>query len=168
MTINPTNASGRRHGFTLLECLVYLAALVMVLEAASKIFFQAWDDSKALRRNAEDIIGVLHVGEAWRADIRAATGPIQLTSADGGNQLHIPSTNGEVVYVFSDGKLWRHAGDGKDHRLLVNIKSSQMQPESRHSLSSWRWELEFTSVRRTAQFRPLFTFESVTGGPITK
>ena len=56
----------------LLECLVYIAVLAVVLVVTMRGFYRCWDNSKALRHNADDIILVLHAGEQWRADVRAA------------------------------------------------------------------------------------------------
>ena len=132
-------------------------------------FFSRWDDSKALRRNADDIVRVLHAGDQWRADVRAATGPVQLTDADGAEQLRIPASAGEIVYTFSKGELRRQAGAAAANEVwLANVKSSQMQSDLRRNVAAWRWELELKTVRKTARWRPLFTFETVAGGAITR
>jgi hypothetical protein len=142
--------------------LTYIALLVVVLGFAGKLFFQAWDDNKALRRNAEDIVRVLHTGDQWRADMRAASGPVQLTDANGGEGLRIPSSNGNILYTFSNGELRRQTGSVSDV-WLANVKSSKMQSDTRQNVAAWRWELELKSARKTARWRPLFTFETVPG-----
>jgi len=162
-------AMGGASGFTLIECIAYFALFVVVLGFATKIFFDSWDDSKALRRNADDIVRVLHAGDQWRTDVRAATGPVQLTDADGAEQLRIPASAGEIVYTFSKGELHRQAGaDAVDRVWLSNVKSSQMQSDLRQDVAAWRWELELKTVKKTARWRPLFTFETVAGGGITR
>jgi hypothetical protein len=161
--------TGRENGFSLIECLAYIALLVMVLGFATKIFFQSWDDSNALRRNADDIVRVLHAGDQWRADVRAATGPVQLTDAAGVEQLRIPAFPGDIVYTFSNGELRRQAGAGAASQAwLSNVKSSQMQSDSQQDVMAWRWELELKTARRATLFRPLFTFETVAGGAIIR
>ena len=70
-------------GFTLLECLAYLAMIVIALGLAITAFNDCWDKSNALRRNADDIVRALHAGDRWRADVRAATGRIELTDTAG-------------------------------------------------------------------------------------
>jgi len=154
-------------GFSLIECIVYIALLVVVLGIAVSIFFQSWDDSKALRRNADDIVRVLHTGDQWRADLRAATGPVQLTDADGVEQLRIPASAGDIIYTVSNGELRRQTG-AVSSVWLANVKSSQMQSESRQDVTAWRWELELKTVRRTTLYRPLFTFETGAGGAMTR
>jgi len=162
-------ARGGESGFTLIECIVYIGLLAVVLGLASTIFFQSWDDSKALRRDADDIVRALRTGDQWRADLRAATGPVQLTDADGVEQLHIPASAGEIVYTFSKGELHRQAGADTVNRVwLANVKSSRMQSDLRQDVAAWRWELELKTVKKTARWRPLFTFETVAGGAITR
>jgi Tfp pilus assembly protein FimT len=160
---------GGASGFTLIECVVYITLIVVVLGFATAIFFQSWDDSKALRRNADDIVRVLHAGDQWRNDMRAATGPVQLTNADGAEQLRIPAITGEIVYTFSNGELHRQAGADPISRVwLSNVKSSQMQSDLRQNVTAWRWELELKTAKRESLFRPLFTFETVVSGAITR
>jgi len=169
MRIRTAAKMGHVSGLTLIECIVYVALLVVVLGFATMIFYQCWDESKALRRNADDIVRVLHAGDQWRADVRAATGPVQRSDADGVEQLHIPASAGEIVYTFAHGELHRQVGSGAADRLwLSNIKSSQMRTDSRPDVAAWRWELELKTVKRTARWRPLFTFETVAGGAVTR
>ena len=164
------NLSRRSHnagasGFTLLECIAYVALLTVVLGFATRIFFQCWDDNKALRRDADDIVRVLHAGDQWRDDVRAATGPLQLTDSEGIKQLRIPAGAGEVTYTFSKGELRRQSGAGAASQVwLSNVQSSQMQSDPRQDVPAWRWELELKTVKREKLFRPLFTFETVAGG----
>jgi Tfp pilus assembly protein FimT len=160
---------GGERGFTLLECLVYIGMLAVVLGFATAIFYQAWDDNKALRRNAEDIVRALHTGDQWRNDMRAATGAVHLEDTDGAEQIHIPTGAGEIVYTFSKGELRREStADGIDRVWLPNVKSSQMRSDVRQNVTAWRWELELKTVKRTARYRPLFTFETVAGGTIAR
>jgi Tfp pilus assembly protein FimT len=169
MKIRRMHQLGGEGGFSLIECLVYIGLFAAVVGFATMIFYQSWDDSKALRRNADDIVRVLHAGDQWRTDVRAAVGPMKLTSAAGAEQLHIPASSGETVYTFSDGEIHRQAaGDAVNRVWLSNIKSSQMQADLREGVAAWRWELELKTAKRTARFRPLFTFETVAGGGITR
>ena len=97
----------RRRGYFLLECLAYMAVLAVVLVVTMRGFSHCWDNSMALRRNADDIIRVLHAGEQWRADLRAAREPVQLSQADSAEQLLIPSAGGPIIYTFVKGELRR-------------------------------------------------------------
>jgi Tfp pilus assembly protein FimT len=151
-----------RRGFLLLECLVYIAVLVVVLAVTMRAFYHCWDDSKALRHNADDIIRALHAGEQWRDDLRTAKGPAQLTQADGAEQLRIPSAAGPIIYTFSNGELRRQSSSpAATNVVLSDIESSRMQSEPRQRVTAWTWELELKPTRKGARVRPLFTFETV-------
>jgi Tfp pilus assembly protein FimT len=159
----------QRRGFLLIEMLVYIAILVVVLAVTMRGFYQCWDNSKALRRNADDIIRALHAGEQWRADVRAATGAVQLTRTDGGEQLLVPSAAGPIIYTFAKGELRRQTpSTAATNLLLSNIQSSQMQSEPRQRVRAWAWELELKPTRKDAKVRPLFTFETVAGPANTR
>jgi hypothetical protein len=153
----------------LLECLAYIAVLVVVMAVSMRGFYHCWDQSKALRHNADDIIRVLHAGEQWRADVRAARGPLQLTPADGAEQLLIPSAAGPIIYSFAKGELRRQTSSpAATNLLLSNVQSSQMQSNPRQRVTAWIWELELKPTRKDAKVRPLFTFETVAGSANTR
>lgn len=154
----------RETGFTLIEMVVYMAVFVVVIGCAVTALFDCWDNTKVLRRDADDIARALDVGERWRADLRGATGTVQLTVTSGAEQFRIPASAGEVTYTFANGEVRRQAGVAAPNTLwLGNVKSSQMQSDSRGGAAAWRWELELKSTRKEARVRPLFTFESVVG-----
>jgi Tfp pilus assembly protein FimT len=164
MNIRPTRPAARHPAFTLIEVLVYMALFVVVVGCATRTFFDCCDNAKHLRRNADDIARALDIGERWRADVRGATGPVQLTAGDGAEQFRIPALSGEVTYTFSNGEIRRQAGATVLSTLwLSNVKSSQMQSDMRGRVAAWRWELELKSVRGEPRMRPLFTFECATG-----
>ena len=161
-------ASERRrhvHGIMMLECVVYLGLLFLVLGFAYQAFYVCWDTSIGLRRNADDIMRALDVGEAWRQDIRSARGQIWLETTGSEELLHIPQGNGEVLYRLADGELQRFApGTARWVTLLSKVKSSHMQSDPRDHVTAWRWELELGRVRN-ARVRPLFTFQAVPPNP---
>ena len=160
-----TQKNGPR-AFTLIETLVYIAVAVVVVGFAFGTFYDCWGSAKSLRRNADDIVRALAVGDRWRADIRAATGAIQLTGGGDTQQCLIPTSAGEIAYTLSDGQLRRQPGSGLPPTTwLANVKSSHMQLEPRGGVQAWRWELELKTVRRETLMRPLFTFECAAPTP---
>ena len=162
MKIFPDQPIPRRQGASLIECLVYIAVLGLLLNIAIIGFNRCWDDSKHLRRNAGDIARALKAGEIWRADIRSATGPIQVVAATDAEQVVIPHPAGKITYSFADGQLHRQAGAGAPATLVLpQVKSSHMQADPRSRVTAWRWELELASAPKKAGLFPLFTFESV-------
>jgi len=158
-----------RRGFLLIECLIYIAVLAVVLIVTMRGFYHGWDNSKALQRNADDIIRALHVGEQWRADVRSARGAVQLTRTNGVEQLLVPSAGGPIIYTCTQGKLRRQTSlPAATYLVLSNIESSQMQSEPRQRVQAWTWELELKPTRKDAKVRPLFTFETVAGPANTR
>ena len=160
----PRNApAANEGGVTLIECLVYISVVTVLLGIGTMAFWRCWDANNALRRNADDIVHALHTGEQWRADVRAATGPIQLENADGVQRLRIPGSKGETVYALADGELRRQSPGAIDAVMLHRVKASRMQPDSRQRVAAWRWELELERTRKSTVLRPRFTFDAVPG-----
>jgi hypothetical protein len=152
----------RSPGITLIECLVYIGALAAVFGMGTAAFYHSSASSAALRRNADDIAQVLHIGELWRADVRATTQPVRFNAAE--QTLHL--THGEtlVAYKFADHQILRRArADAPWVVLLPGVAQSQMAPEPRAHVTGWRWELELKTLREPAPLRPLFTFTAVPG-----
>lgn len=158
-----------RHGFTILECLVYVSVLGVILAIGSAAFYRCWDDNKAITHNGDDIVRTLKAGEIWRADLRSATGPVQVTSSGSGQTIHIPCGNRQLIYSFANDEVWKQIGkDGAWQIVLPKVKSSQMQSEKRDHVTAWRWEVELASTRKNAKMQPLFTFEAVPGNSMVQ
>ena len=156
----------RRHapsrGITLIECLVYIGALATVFGMGTAAFYHSSASSAALRRNADDIAQVLHVGERWRADVRAATQPVRFDAAE--QILHLTHGETAVAYKFSANQILRRSRtDAPWVVILPRVAQSQMTPEPRAHVTGWCWELELKSIRDPAPIRPLFTFTAVPG-----
>ena len=169
MNTTPKCGAVGASGFTLIEMLVYMAIFAVVVGCATVTFFACWDNTKTLRREADDVARALDVGERWRADIRAATAAADLTVTGDSEKLRIPAAAGEVTYTFANGEIRRQAGlAAPDTLWLSGVKSSQMQSEARGRVAAWRWELELKSARREARLRPMFTFECAAGSAVTQ
>ena len=156
----------RQSGASLIECLVYIAVLGLLMNIALFGFNRCWDNNKHLRRNAEDIARALKAGEIWRADIRSASGTIQVVATADAEQVIIPRPAGKITYSFTHGELHRQAGaTGPATLVLPQVKSSHMQADPRSQVTAWRWELELASASKKPVLLPLFTFESVAHQP---
>ena len=106
----------------------------------------------------------MKAGEAWRAEMRSATGPISIVTTNSEQTLRIPSGKKELTYSFANGELRKRTGDdGMWHVVLPKVKKSQMEIDKRDQVTAWRWEVELDSQRKNAKVRPLFTFEVVPG-----
>ena len=154
-----------RGGYLLTEALVYIGCLFVILGVGYMAVERCMDHSVVMRRNAEDVARALEAGERWRADVRAAIGPLRLALADSEQVVSIPAAKGEIAYRFSDSAVSRRVGANPWITVLANVKASVMQAEPRGNVRAWRWELELqprakASVR-AARVRPLFTFLAV-------
>ena len=150
--------------FLLIDCLVYVALLFLLLALAFAAYYQAFDNSKRLHRSAADIARAVNAGERWRADVRAVTSPPRLEQAGAETVLRLPRAQGDVLYTFRDGAVFRRdAGRPKSGWMpfLPEVKSSRMSPDSRQQVTAWRWELELASAKKAPRVKPLFTFEAV-------
>lgn len=152
----------RRDGLFLIECLAYLFIFTLLLNVGLVAFYIFWDNSNALRATSGDIGRALQVGEQWRADIRAATGKIQIQTSPDGTLLVIPAGRGTIVYRFSGDTVYRQAAAGRPWTpILAGVKMSQMAGEDRNPVNAWRWDLELAPHHSKAKTKPLFTFEAV-------
>lgn len=149
-------------GFQLIEVMVYLAMLTVLLSVAYVAFDRALWRSEALRRSADDIARALRAGERWRADVRAATGPIRVERSEEGERVWIPGPHGVIAYERMTNALVRREAGAPAALLLARVKASAMSPESRERVTVWRWELELLPpTKRPVSVRPLFTFLAV-------
>ena len=157
----PSHARHER-GVTLIECLVYISLVFVILGMATAAFYRCFDNMKALRRNSDDIMQALNAGELWRADIRAATKPVQFETD--GNILRISQRDQEVAYKFADSQVLRRTGAGAGWAVVLpKVEKSQMEFVKRIQTSVWQWELELKTLRQPTTVRPLFTFTAVPG-----
>ena len=160
------------HAYLLIEALVYIAVIVALLGAGYAAMYRCIDSSIALRRNADDITRALHAGERWRADVRSATSRVRLEDTATDQLLYLEGSSSAVVYRFATNSISRRLGAGPWVRLLPNVKSSTMQPDSREHVAAWRWELELqprpSGSVKPGRVRPLFTFIAVPKGTSTK
>src|SRR5215472_5015955 len=148
-------------GITLVECIVYIAVLLVLSAGAMGAFYLSWDHSKALISATDDITAALQAGERWRADVRAATGTIHVEKTPSGEVVTIPANGKDIVYRLNAGVLRRQAGsDGFSAMLLPRVRASEMTMEKRGDVQAWRWELEVPQRRRETHFPLLFTFEA--------
>lgn len=150
---------GSRSGFTLVECLVYIAVLFLVTCLAFSVFFSLLTHHRNIVRCTEDIARAMNAGERWRADVRAAVAPPVLETSPLEQSLRLPQTNGSIVYLFSGGEVWRIVNDKTpDKPLLDKVRVSRMDADPRARVTAWRWDLELVVIRKKAKIIPLFAF----------
>ena len=150
----------RHCGATLIECLVYIGVTTTILAVASIAFYRCYDHMRSLRRNADDITRVLHIGEQWRNDVRLAVRPPTFDETD--QTLHVEHKNGVVDYRFGENEILRRAAaDAQWTSVLTNVSDSHMRKEQQHGVAEMRWEIELKPLRKPARVQPLFTFTAV-------
>lgn len=149
-------------GIVLIDCLIYLAVFFVIVNLAFAALYRTWDANRAMNRSADDIVAALQAGERWRADIRAATGPITRQADAAGDVLTIPQADGVVIYRWRGQQLSRSAADGKKSAVILQrVQTSRMEADPRGSVVPWRWELELKTSHAKARLHPLFTFLAV-------
>jgi len=168
MKFNLSNSKKRGSGgIMLIECLVYIAVFMVLLGIGFGSFYLLWDNSTALRYTTDDIGNALRAGEAWRADVRGATGNIKIENSTDGVQLKIPHGKVEIDYRFSENSIWKkYAGSDSWFPVLSRVKTSQMEMENRNQISAWHWDLELIPHRARARVPLLFSFEAVAPHPL--
>jgi hypothetical protein len=166
MKLTRHNPRARTSGIFLLECLMYIALLGLVLGGATTAFYFCLGHTEAVMVTTDNIASVLRTGERWRADVRAATGPITVQTNAAGEVVRIPEGARLVSYRFESGKISRQlSATAEPLVLLANVKGSQMMMDARGGVSAWRWELELTPVRKETHLPLRFTFEAAQAKP---
>ena len=147
------------------EALVYIGAVMVLLGVAVVAMHRCIDNSLVLRRNADDISRVMHMGERWRADVRNATKETRLEQKAGEQVLRLERPEAAVEYRFSQSAVYRRVGGGPWSRVLDRVKSSSMHSEMRSQVTAWHWDIELLPQGRGAahasRVRPLFSFLAV-------
>jgi hypothetical protein len=162
--------TGGAAGYLLMEALVYIGLVFLLLGIGSAALYRCIDNSVALRRNADDIARVVHAGELWRADIRAATNGIAWNKDGPQPVLRLERHQGEIDYRYSSDAVFRRIGSGPWSRILDQVKASTMERNPRSNVTVWSWELELEPKARGSfkpgRLRPLFTFLAVPRTPV--
>ena len=144
-----------------MECMVYVSVFAILLGGATTVFYFSWDHTQAVVHTTDEIASALHAGERWRADVRAATGKITIETSATGEVVQIPEGERAVSYRFKSGQVSRQvSGPGSPQVLLAHVKTSEMKPDARGTVSAWRWEVELLSRRKEANLPLLFMFEA--------
>jgi hypothetical protein len=110
---------------------------------------------------------VVHAGELWRADVRGAKGGIAWDHSAAQPVLRLRSLRGAIDYQYDGTNVLRRIGSGPWSRILDHVKVSAMSPETRSTITAWRWELELQPTAhgsfKPGRVRPLFTFLAAPG-----
>jgi hypothetical protein len=150
----------------LVECITYFAVFLILSATAMGSFYLCWDHSKALISASDDISAALTAGERWRADVRAASGTINIETTASGEVVKIHEGEKEIVYTFDSRQVARQVGAANLPVLLLpRVISSDMELDSRGGVTAWRWELQVAQRRKETHLPLLFTFEAAQKTP---
>jgi hypothetical protein len=153
-------------GVSLIECLVYIAVFALMLGGGTAAFYFCWDHTRSVIFTSGEIESALHTGEAWRADVRAATGKIFVETSAVGSTVKIPEGKNEVTYRFVDDQLFRETSAPQHSRVLLErVKVSEVKSTARGGLDAWRWELELQPRQAETRSPLCFTFEAAQAKP---
>jgi hypothetical protein len=154
-------------GYMLTEALVYIGLVFVLLGIGYTAMYRCIDSSVALRRNADDILGAVHAGEQWRADIRLAERGVRWDHTSE-PFLRLQGATNVVDYRFAGSSVYRREDDGQWSKVLDRVESSTMERDARPAVTVWRWELELLAKAhgsfKPGRVRPLFTFLAVPAG----
>jgi hypothetical protein len=153
-------------GILLIECLVYFSIWLVVMDWLAA-FYRCLDYSKALSRNAADIVRVRPASVGARTSV--ATGPLEEFELEDEMALHIPHTAGETIYRFMKDGIWRSTRESAPGmKILSGVKTSRMLKDERERVVTWRWEVELKNAQKAARVRPLFSFQAVNSSDAKK
>src|ERR1700722_15222612 len=115
-----------RAGITLIECLVYMVVFMMLSGAAMCAFYFCMEGSQRLISGTDDISAALTAGERWRADVRNASGEINIEKTASGEVVKIQEGESQIVYAFGNGEMRRLIGSQSSAKpLLPEVKLSE-------------------------------------------
>ena len=155
--------TNRRAGITLVECLVYIAVLLVLLGLVFTAFTRLQQQSSYLKRNVEDISRVLRAGEQWRDEVRRSSA-VGILVSDDVPILRLQHRSREILYAFQKDHIWRkELPEGEWKLFLKGVRTSEMRPETGRYTTAWIWDFELISAQKTVRLRPLFSFIAVPG-----
>ncbi len=160
--LTPTPPRRRQRGVMLVEALVYISVMFIVLALAGAAYARVLDQTRHLRRVADDIRRALDAGEQWRADVRSALTPPRLVREGEVEAIHLAQNGSEVIYLYDGTNVLRRAGSDADWQpFLPRVKTSRFVAEPRRYLTAWRWEIELMPGPRPPRLPPRFSFIAV-------
>ncbi len=119
----------RRSAVMLIECLVYIAVFAILTGIGLASFYFCWDHTRATIYAADEVESALRAGEAWRADVRAATGKISVATTATGELVTIPDGEMRIVYRIKAGELSREIPRAK-HFPTATAESQSFRNEN--------------------------------------
>ena len=159
------NKLQRDTGLMLVECLMYISAVMVIVGLALAIFYQCQTQSVRLSRQSEHIAITLRFGERWRKEVRNAPATPEIKEHDSATAFHIPAPKGEIVYLYDGAAVWRKAAKDSHYVLFVEgIAGLKFQKEVREHAAGWRMEIELATYERHPKNKPQFSFLCVNPG----
>ena len=126
-----THLGSRHRAFTLIEVLIYVVMIAAFIVISGSVYQRATRQSLELHLQADTIRRVMHAGERWRVDIRAAARAPEWAWVDRngteGNVMRLTLSDGaSVEYFMNERTVWRRHNQSEPERLLGTVRASAM------------------------------------------
>jgi hypothetical protein len=142
--------------------MIYISLVFVLLGIAFAIFYQCQTRSVHLRRACEQMATALRFGERWRKETAAAASRPTLEQDSAWIKFTIPQKNGEVIYLFQNGFIFRKPADAELMQPFVEgVRKFNVVQERRGGIEGWRLELELFTYEKNPKIKPLLSFLSV-------
>jgi type II secretory pathway pseudopilin PulG len=158
MKLHESQPASRR-GLTLIELLIYISVLLTVSAVSFSAVMRLWSATGNLSAATDENGAALRAAEQWRADIRAASGPVVLS--ENGMRCVIPTTNGTITWTHSLEALWRQLDSHPGSLWVPRVQICSFEADPRIHTTPVRCDLLLIPRSTKATQAPTFTFLAV-------
>jgi hypothetical protein len=151
--------AGSSRGLTLIELLVYIGVLLTVSAISFSAVMRLWTATGSLSAATDENGAALRAAEQWRADIRAASGPVVLSEK--GTRCVIPTPHGPITWTHSLDALWRQVDSQPGNLWVPRVAICSFEPDPRTHTTPIRCDLLLTPRSTKATQAPTFTFLAI-------
>ena len=153
------NSLPRDRGILLFNCLIYLVVFLILIGLGFVVLTKFVSFHGDFKRIANDITRTLRAGEQWRADVRKANGPIEISQDNWQSIFVIPLESERIIYRFDRTNVWKVMPGGMSElSILKNVEECRFVMDQREEVVAWNWEIVLKTKKRRGIKRPLFSF----------
>ena len=153
------NRRSRQRGILLLNCVIYLGVFVVLVGLGFVLLAKFVAFHGDFKRVAGDITRTLRAGEQWRADVRKANGPIEISQDNWQSAFIIPQRDDGVIYRYDRTNVWKVLPGGTiELPVLKGVAECRFVRDEREEVVAWRWEIVLNTKKKRVVTRPRFSF----------